>query len=144
MSAAARYARLVFALLLIALALFVTAQQQQQQPAYERPQPPETKYEVIVPGMVANTPLTLQFRSADLRLVVRDLIMGRGEARNVPVPARIVMELRGGGVTTTIDGAKAERTQGDIWTVEKGQSLTVQNPYDVAVIRAMYVFERGQ
>lgn len=143
MSAAARLARLVFALLLISLALFVTAQQQQQQ-GYEPPRPPETKYEVIVPGMVANAPFTLQFRSADLRLVVRDLIMGRGEARNVPVPARIVMELRGGGVTTTIDGAKADRTQGDIWTVEKGQSLTIQNPYDVAVIRAMYVFELGQ
>jgi hypothetical protein len=117
---------------------------QQRPPDDQRPpeRPPQTKYEVIVPGMVANSPFDLQFRSADLRLQVRDLIMGRGEARDVPVPARILMELRGGGVSTTINGAKSERTQGDLWIVEKGDRLTVQNDLDVAVIRAVYIFER--
>lgn len=136
--------RLSLVILLSLAPLPALAQQQRRPPDDQRPpeRPPQTKYEVIVPGMVANSPFDLQFRSADLRLQVRDLIMGRGEARDVPVPARILMELRGGGVSTTINGAKTERTQGDLWIVEKGDRLTVENTLDVAVIRAVYIFTR--
>ncbi len=127
-------------LLTAPLALANTAGQ--APPALE--QRPPTKYEVVAPGLIGNTPFTLQFRTADLRLVVRDLMMGHGEARDVPTAARAILELRGGSVITTINGEKKTRTQGDIWTVGKGDQLSLQNPYDVAVIRAVYVFERGQ
>jgi hypothetical protein len=103
-----------------------------------------TKYEVIVPGLVANPTYVLQFRSDDLRLEVRDLIMGPGQARNIPTPARAMMELRGGTVITTINGRATPRIQGDIWSIAKGDSLSLENLHDVVVIRSMSIIERGQ
>ena len=92
--------------------------------AQEKPQEPfETRYEVIVPGLVGNSPYILEFRSANLRVAVRDLIMGHGEARDVPTRARAVMELRGGSVITTINGVRTRRRQGDI--SPKGNVLIV-------------------
>lgn len=105
---------------------------------------PQTKYFVVVPGMVANAPLILKYRSTGLSLVVRDLIMGHGEARNIPTPARAVMELRGGSVITTINGQRTRRLQGDIWRISRGDKLSIENPYDSAVIRAMVILERGR
>jgi hypothetical protein len=105
---------------------------------------PQTKYFVVVPGMVANAPLILNYRSTGLSLVVSDLIMGHGEARNIPTPARAVMELRGGSVITTINGQRTRRLQGDIWRISRGDKLSIENPYDSAVIRAMVILERGR
>jgi hypothetical protein len=113
--------------------------------AQERPAGrPQTRYFVVVPGMVANTPLILNYRSTGLTLVVSDLIMGQGEARNIPTPARAVMELRGGSVITTINGERTRRVQGDIWRISRGDKLSIENPYDSAVIRAMVILERGR
>lgn len=112
--------------------------------AQEKPPVPETKYEVIVPGMVANSPFTLTFQSVGLRLEVRDLIMGRGVASDIPTPNRAVMELRGGNVITTINDERIVRVQGDIWRISPGDRLTIENPYDVAVIRAMAIFDGGR
>jgi hypothetical protein len=110
--------------------------------AQERPPEPfETKYEVIVPGLVGNSPYTLEFHSTNLRVEVRDLIMGHGSANDVPTPVRAVMELRGGTIITTINGIRTQRLQGDIWRVSAGDRVSFDNPYDVAVIRAMAVFE---
>lgn len=98
-------------------------------------------YEIIAKGLLGSRLFPVQFRSADLRLEVRNLIVGRGEARAVPTPDRAIMELRGGGVVTTIDGERRERRPGDFWRVEKGSALTLENRADVAVIRAIYILE---
>ena len=98
-------------------------------------------YEIIAKGLLGSRLFPVQFRSADLRLEIRNLIMGRGEARAVPTPDRAIMELRGGGVVTTIDGEGRERRPGDFWRVEKGSTLTLENRADVAVIRAIYILE---
>lgn len=66
--------------------------------------------------------------------------MGHSKAANVPTPTDIVMELREGAVTTTINGQKQERTLGDFWSVGKGASLSIESPGQVAVIRAVYVY----
>jgi hypothetical protein len=113
-------------------------------PAFGQASPPapfETSYEVIVPGLIGNSPYTLEFRSANLRVEVRDLIMGPGAANDVPTPARTVMELRGGSIVTVINGQRTRRAQGEIWRISPGDRLSLENPYDVAVIRAMSVFE---
>jgi hypothetical protein len=112
--------------------------------AQEKPPVPfETKYEVIVPGLVGNSPYILQFTTGGLQLVVRDLIMGQGEARDIPTKARALMELRGGSVITTINGVRTERTQGEIWNISAGDSLSIENPRDVAVIRQMSILQRA-
>jgi len=106
-------------------------------------QPVQTNqtYEVLAKGVVGSPPLQVQFTSAPLRLDLRNLIMGRGQTESIPVPTSILMELRQGGVTTTINQQQQERRQGDLWVVEQGSALTMQNPGEVAVIRAIYIFE---
>ncbi|MGH2397577.1 MAG: hypothetical protein ACRDFW_11450 [bacterium] len=100
-----------------------------------------TQYEIITKGLLANPILPIQFQSADLRLEIRNLIMGPGQAQAVPMPTRAIMELRGGGVVTTINREKRERRPGDFWVVEKGSALALDNRSDVVVIRAIYIFE---
>jgi len=118
--------------------------------AQEKAQSPQPKdgeseatstYQLLAKGVVGSTPFRVQFKSAPLRLEIRNLVMGRGETEAIPTPARILLELRQGGVTTTINQGKMSRTQGDFWVVEKGSTFTIQNPGEIAVLRAIYIFE---
>ena len=99
------------------------------------------RYEVITKGLLANPTFSVQFRSAPLLVGIRNLIMGPGQAEEVPTPVRTLMELRGGGVVTIINGQSQERQLGDFWIVERGSALSLQNVGDVAIIRAMQLFE---
>jgi hypothetical protein len=110
---------------------------QQKPKTAERP----SEYELVAKGVAGSSPLQVQFKSAPLRLEFRNLVMGRGESEAIPVPTTTLMELRQGGITITVNGQKEERRQGDFWVVEKGSALTIQNPGEVAVIRAIYIFE---
>lgn len=121
-------------LCLLGVALFVAGQ--------EKSDPGE--YEVVTQGLLANRGVSMPFRSARVRLEIRNLVMGQASAEKVPIPTTVIMELRGGTVTTTIDGQQQERRPGDFWTVEKGRVLSIANPGEVAVIRAIYIFERGK
>jgi hypothetical protein len=97
-------------------------------------------YSVLTEGMLSGPVFPYQFQSVKLRVEIRNLIMGHSKASNVPTPTDVVMELREGAVITTINGQKQERTLGDFWTVEKGASLSIESPGQVAVIRAVYLY----
>lgn len=99
------------------------------------------RYEAATPGVLVSPGRPLQFRSADVRLEIRDLILGPGPARAVPTPGRALMELRGGSVVTTIDGQKQERRAGDFWVVAKGSALSLENLGAAAVIRSFTIVE---
>lgn len=101
-------------------------------------------YTLLTPGMLAGPVFTYPFATGKFRVEARNLIMGRAKASDVPTPADAVMELRGGAVTTIINGQAQERTEGDFWTVEKGSHLDIENKGAVAVIRAVYVYPGGK
>lgn len=101
-------------------------------------------YTLLTPGMLAGPVFTYPFATGKFRVEARNLIMGRAKASGVPPPADAVMELRGGAVTTIINGQAQERTEGDFWTVEKGSHLDIENKGAVAVIRAVYVYPGGK
>ena len=102
------------------------------------------QYEVLAKGIVASPTFSAQFKSAPLRLEFRNWVMGRGETETIPTPTRILMELRQGTITTTLSGEKNERQQGDFWMVEKGAALSIQNPGEVGVVRAIYIYENSR
>lgn len=133
---------LLFSLFLASLAVCVFAQgtSQTDKPGKDQTRQP-LQFELLAKGVVASPPVQVQFKSAPLRLVIRNLVMGRGETEPIPTPSRILLELRQGAVITTIDQQRHNRNQGDFWMVEKGSSFTIQNPGEVAVLRAIYVFE---
>ncbi len=133
---------LIAGLALIAVGNLLLAQEKgagKQSQKEENRQP--ASYEVLAKGVVGSAPLEVQFKSAALRLEIRNLIMGRGETESIPTPARMLLEVRQGAVTTTINQEKQGRSQGDFWVVEKGNSFAVQNAGEVAVLRAIYIFE---
>jgi hypothetical protein len=127
-----------FCSFLLALIL-VAAQPVRLSSAQEKPNS-TPYYSLVTQGMLAGPVFPYQFQSAKLRVEVRNLIIGHAKANQVPTPADILMELRGGVVTTTINGQSQERIQGDFWTVEKGASLAIENQGQAAVIRAVYLY----
>jgi hypothetical protein len=128
-------------LLLVAMLLFATqsTQHSSAQVAQEKGGPP-SYYLLLTSGMLAGPVFPYTFASGKFRVEVRNLIMGRAKASEVPTPADAAMELRGGAVTTTINGQSQERVEGDFWMVEKGSYLDIENKGQVAVIRAVYVY----
>ncbi len=132
-------APLVFATL--ATNMVVAIPSHAQSTTTSSPQAQASDYEILAKGVAGSRPFQVPFKSAPLRLEFRNLVMGHGESERLQLPTRVLMELREGGVTTTINQEKHERRQGDFWVVEKGNSLTIGNPGQVAVIRAIYIFE---
>lgn len=98
----------------------------------------DSRYEVVAPGLLGNAIVRFSLDGGALRLVMRDLVMGPGEAKDIPIPSDALMELRGGAIVTTIDGQAQSRQQGDFWEVPKGSRLSFKNVLDVAIVRAIY------
>jgi hypothetical protein len=101
----------------------------------------ESGYRVVVPGLLAGPAASFRFETTGLQVTAQDLVMGRGEARAVKFPLRAVMELRGGGVTTTLRGEARKRVPGDFWELAAGETIDLSNRGDVAVIRLLLLDE---
>jgi quercetin dioxygenase-like cupin family protein len=65
--------------------------------------------------------------------------MGPGAADSVPVPAQMIVEVRGGAVQATVNGKTTGYVAGDFFVLEKGDTVRLENKNDVAVMRAIYV-----
>jgi len=120
-----------------------------QQPAATNaaPQPTQTDrdsgYEVMAKGVVASRIFPIQFKSVPLRMEFRNLIMGKGTSEAVTLPTQALLEVRLGQVNASIRGTKHEYHQGDFWVAEKGDSVILENPGEVTVIRAIYIYKRA-
>jgi hypothetical protein len=126
-------------LLAVPIAAEQAAQQAAPQPAQPAAQETGTRYThtLLAPGIAASAPMTVPLRTVPGRMVLRNLVVGRGTAKDVANPEFSVMELHSGHVFTTIAGDRQERVPGDFWTVDKGATVTFENtePHSAAVIR---------
>jgi hypothetical protein len=127
-------------LLLVGMLLFAAQSTQHSSAQIAQEKGPPSYYTLLTPGMLAGPVFPYTFAAGKFRVEARNLIMGHAKASEVPTPADAVMELRGGAVTTTINGQSQERIEGDFWIVEKGSHLEIENRGQVAVIRAVYVY----
>jgi hypothetical protein len=113
--------------------------------AQQTAQPPRAfTHTVLVPGLAASAPFPVPLRTLPMRIEVRNFAVGQGTAKDVPNPSFALMELLSGHVFTTVGGKREERVPGDIWTVEKGATVSFENPHphSAGVIRVMY-FEKN-
>jgi hypothetical protein len=96
---------------------------------------------LLAPGIAASAPATVRLRTVPVRLVLRNLVVGQGTAKDVANSSFAVMELQAGHVVTTIAGDRQERVPGDFWTVAKGANITFENPHPnaAAIIRVTSV-----
>jgi hypothetical protein len=97
-------------------------------------------YTLLTSGMLSSPVFAYAFSTGKFRVEVRNLVIGHAKASDVPTPTDVLMELRGGTVTTTINGQTQERAEGDFWTIGKGSQVDIDNNGQVAVIRALYVY----
>jgi hypothetical protein len=95
---------------------------------------------VLAPGIAASAPFPVPLRTVRARIVVRNFAVGQGTAKDVPNPNFAVMELQSGHVFTTVGGDRQERVPGDFWAVEKGATISFENPHpnSAGVIRVTY------
>jgi hypothetical protein len=103
----------------------------------------DSGYEVLAKGVVASRIFPIQFKSTPLRIEFRNLTMGKGTSEAVTLPTQVLMEVRLGQVNAIIRGTKHEYHQGDFWVAEKGDSVVLENPGEVAVIRAIYIYKKA-
>src|SRR5262245_58832888 len=101
---------------------------------------PQFTHRLLAPGIAASEPVTIPLRTVAARIVLRNFVVGRGTAKDVPNPNFAVMELQSGHVFTTIAGSPQERVAGDFWTVDKDATISFENPdaHSAAVIRVTY------
>jgi hypothetical protein len=130
-----------WAVLTPVLLLVVAHLTSEQAPTLKQPPKKTAQYQLITKGLLGTVTVPFQFKSANLRLEIRDLIMGTRAAHIQPVSVRTILEVRGGIVIATINGHQQAYIPGDFLIVDKDTGLDLQNPRDVTVIRAIYVFE---
>jgi len=121
------------------VALPLAAQQREPPPQPQQPEKGFTHF-VLAPGIAASVPFARTLRTIPLRILEQNLAIGRGEGRQMVVPFFAMMELDVGNVFTTIGGNRQERVPGDFWTVDKGTTISFDNPHEhaAAVIRVTY------
>jgi hypothetical protein len=105
-----------------------------------QPREPQFTHRLLAPGIAASEPVTIPLRTVPARIVLRNFVVGRGTAKDVPNPNFAVMELQSGHVFTTMAGNRQERVAGDFWTVDKDATISFENPdaHSAAVIRVTY------
>lgn len=79
----------------------------------------------------------------ELQVVARNWIIdNRRKIASFPDKGFMIVELRGGDLTTVIDGKRQKRKEGEFWTVPAGSSMGVETDNDSAVIQTFAVKER--
>lgn len=78
-----------------------------------------------------------------VRVVIHNWgIHGRQRILTFPEQGMVIVELRGGEVTTVINGKKEKRKAGDFWTVPAGSSMSVEVTSESATLQTMAVRAR--
>jgi hypothetical protein len=67
------------------------------------------------------------------------IIRGRQKIAALELPMRgtMIVHLRGGSLTTVIDGRRQERAEGEFWTVPAGSTLGIETEDDSAIIQTV-------
>jgi hypothetical protein len=77
-----------------------------------------------------------------LRVVMRNWIIdNRRQIARFPEEGFLIVQLRAGKLTTTIDGKRDERTEDEFWTVPVGSVMSVETGNDSAIIQTVAIRE---
>jgi len=69
-------------------------------------------------------------------------IHGRQRIRRFPEQGLMIVQLRGGEVTTVIDGKEQKRKGGEFWTVPTGSSMSISVTSESASLQTLAVNQR--
>ena len=94
------------------------------------------------PRFEGRVPLRVAGRADSVRVDVRQWSIAGGQrivALALPFTGLLIVELRGGRLTTVIDGRRQERRVGEIWSVPPGRTMQVETGDDMATIQTTLV-----
>jgi len=76
----------------------------------------------------------------NFRFIIKNWMIDGGQTiEEFPERGFLVMQLRGGELTTIIDGEEQERGEDDFWTVPEGATLVMVTGDDSAVIQTVAI-----
>ena len=79
-------------------------------------------------------------QSRELHVVIRNWIIDRGQKiPRFPEGGFMIVQLRGGQLTTVIDSQRQERQEDEFWTVPAGSSLSIETGNDSALLQTLAV-----
>ena len=77
-----------------------------------------------------------------VRVVMRNWIIdNRRQISRFPEEGFLIVQLRAGKLTTTIEGKRAERTEDEFWTVPAGSVMSIETGNDSAIIQTVAIRE---
>ena len=79
-----------------------------------------------------------------VRVTIQNWSFGGGlkiDELKLPLRGTVVVHLRGGELTTVINGKRERRQEGDYWTVDPGVSMGIETGDDSATIQTVLVGE---
>src|SRR3989442_11131763 len=102
-----RFAKLLIGLFLIECGAFslLFSQEKNQAPQSKNDENAQG-YQLLAKGVVSSAPFQVQFKSGALRLEIRNLIMGRGQTESIPTLTQMLLEVRQGAETATVNKQK--------------------------------------
>jgi quercetin dioxygenase-like cupin family protein len=79
-------------------------------------------------------------QSTELHVVIRNWIIDSGQKiPRFPEAGFMIVQLRGGQLTTVIDSQRQERQEDEFWTVPAGSSLSIETGNDSALLQTLAV-----
>lgn len=132
----------VLSFLLVAASLAATVA-----PAQQRPGPPaRPSFDApvtLAPIERFDGPVTFRARDGQprtVRVVVRNwTIPNRQQIARFPEEGFLIVQLRGGQLTTVIAGQRQERKEDEYWTVPAGVPMSIETGNDTATIQTTAV-----
>ena len=132
----------VLSILLVAGSLVATVSPAQQRPSPPS-QPPFDPPVRLAPIDRFDGPVTFRARDGQprtVRVVVRNwTIPNRQQIARFPEEGFLIVQLRGGQLTTVIAGQRQERKEDEYWTVPAGVSMSIETGNDTATIQTTAV-----
>jgi hypothetical protein len=86
--------------------------------------------------------VTGQAKVADVKVVIQNWILDGGQKRATwPFKTKglLIVQLRGGELTTIIDGKRQERKNDEFWTVLPDKQMGVETENDSAIIQTIMI-----
>ncbi|HEV7241350.1 MAG TPA: hypothetical protein VGQ36_19110 [Thermoanaerobaculia bacterium] len=102
-------------------------------PQYE--QESTTRVEVIFEGVATLRDGTVPVRISHWSLDNHE------KATTLPRLGTQIVQLRGGVISTIIDGTRRRRVEGEVWTVERGQTMLLETHGDTVLLSTIDIGE---
>lgn len=127
------------AVLAVSLLLLVLPSCRERQPETQRPRPGPVSQDRRFSGSVR---LRSSTGPQEVRVEITNVDLRGGstiDRLELPFEGTLMVNLQAGEVTTTIDGKKEERHQGQIWTVPPGVPMGLTTGRDAASLQTILV-----